>query len=139
MIRDEIVLLLAYIQVFDKRTVGNADVDGWLDVLPASLDLETAKAAAREFFSHPADPRERHFINTRDLLFYVRKVRRDREIAEAKERAERPAITMGRSKPPAGGWRSLMPEGKPRMTEKHEVYTQSIPVVPNYGAALKAP
>ncbi|ATW59963.1 hypothetical protein SEA_WALTZ_86 [Arthrobacter phage Waltz] len=138
MIRDEVVLLLAYIQVFDKRTVGNADVDGWLDVLPASLDLETAKAAAREFFSHPADPRERHFINTRDLLFYVRKVRRDREIQIAKARAERPAITQ-RTKPPAGGWRSLMPEPPPRVTEKHEVFTQSIPVVPNYGAALRTP
>ncbi|ASR83967.1 hypothetical protein SEA_SHROOMS_88 [Arthrobacter phage Shrooms] len=131
-------MLLAYIQVFDKRTVGNADVDGWMDVLPVTLDLETAKAAAREFFSHPADPRERHFINTRDLLFYVRKVRRDREIALAKERAERPAITQ-RTPPPPGGWRSLIPEGKPRMTEKHEVFTQSIPVVPNYGAALRAP
>jgi hypothetical protein len=136
--RNEVIALLAYIQVHDKRTVGAEDVDGWLDVLPRSLDLSTAHAAVKMFFGEAAaKPDEKIFFSTRHLLHYAARVRRQRELEAAKEAAKRPAITQ-RTKPPKGGWRSLLPEHAPRMTEKHDVRTGPAPVI-NYGDALKAP
>ncbi|ASR84173.1 hypothetical protein SEA_WHEELBITE_85 [Arthrobacter phage Wheelbite] len=138
--RDDTIRLLAYVQAADNRTVGEADILFWMDTLPENLDLETAKAGVRVFFAEAATRAdERIFFTTRHLMRCVKTVKHRAEVEAAKARAERPAITQ-RHRPPEGGWRSLVPQGPPKMTEKHEVYTQSIPiVVPNYGAALRTP
>jgi hypothetical protein len=132
--RNDTIYLLAYIKAADNRNIGDADILFWMETLPGWLDLDTAKAAVRMFFSEPAGKAdERIFFTTRHLISCAKRVRKQREVEEAREAAKRPAITQ-RTTPPKGGWRSLLPEGPPRVTEKHEVRTGF-----NYGEALKAP
>lgn len=45
----EVATLLAYIALTDNRTVGEADVHAWADVLPEAVTFADAKAAVIEF------------------------------------------------------------------------------------------
>lgn len=50
MTRGDVARLLAYIAAFDRRTLGDADVLAWHDVL-GDLDFEPAKAAVRQWYA----------------------------------------------------------------------------------------
>lgn len=50
MTRGDVARLLAYIAAFDRRTLGDADVLAWYDVL-GDLDFELARAAVRVWYT----------------------------------------------------------------------------------------
>lgn len=50
MTRGDVARLLAYIAAFDRRTLGDADVLAWHDVL-GDLDFEAARAAVRTWYT----------------------------------------------------------------------------------------
>lgn len=53
--RAEVAQLLAYAAAFDKRTIGDADVLAWYDVLDRT-PYEPAKAAVREWYREHPEP-----------------------------------------------------------------------------------
>jgi hypothetical protein len=114
----EVKHLLAYIQAADNRNVGNADVAFWSETLPAWLDLDTAKAAVRMFFTEPERNAESSvYFTTRHLIRCAKAVRRQREVEAARQAAKTPAITAAH-KPPAEGWRARVPGGYPEPAEE---------------------
>lgn len=50
MTREDVTHLLAYIQSFDKRTVGEADALAWYDILPQDISYEAYRAAIRKHY-----------------------------------------------------------------------------------------
>lgn len=109
--------LLAYVQAADNRNVGSADIAFWMETLPAWLDLDTAKAAVRMFFTEPErNATESVYFTTRHLIRCAKQVRRQRETEEARQRAQRPAIGT-RYAPPEEGWRARVPGGYPEAAE----------------------
>lgn len=105
--------LLAYVQAADNRNVGQADIAFWMETMPGWLDLETAKAAVRMFFTEPErNAGESTYFTTRHLIRCAKAVRRQRETEEARARAQRPAIGA-RYAPPEEGWRARVPGGYP--------------------------
>jgi hypothetical protein len=110
--------LLAYLQAADNRNITAADVMFWMETLPEWLDLETAKAAVRMFFTEPErNAGESVYFTTRHLIRCAKSVKHRREVEEARERAKTPAITA-RHRPPAGGWRARVPGGYPEAPEE---------------------
>lgn len=110
--------LLAYIQAADRRNVGAADIAFWMETLPQWLDLETAKAAVRMFFTEPErNAAESVYFTTRHLIRCAKQVRRERETEAARQAAKRPAIGA-RYAPPAEGWRARVPGGYPEAAEE---------------------
>lgn len=133
MTRDEVVLFLTYVQMFDNRPLTHEIIDAWHGLRTVQhADLATAKAAVEVFFNEGATgPADRTWFDSRHFTRCVRIVKREREVEAAKERAKRFQLTTAYT-PPAGGWRSLVPGGygdpaPPRVVEKHP--TQSIPVI----------
>lgn len=117
---NEVRHLLAYIQAADKRNVGPAEILFWMDTVPEWLDLETAKAAVRMFFTEPErNAAESVYFTTRHLIRCAKQVRRQRETEAARERAKTPAIEQAHT-PPEGGWRSRVPGGYPTAGEDLE-------------------
>lgn len=109
--------LLAYLQAADKRNVSPVDVMFWMETMPAWLDLETAKAAVRMFFTEPERNAESSvYFSTRHLIRCAKSVRRQRELEAAREAAKTPAITAA-LKPPTEGWRARVPGGYPEEPE----------------------
>ncbi len=109
--------LLAYLQAADKRNVSPADILFWMDTIPAWLDLETAKAAVRMFFTEPErNAGESVYFTTRHLIRCAKSVRRQREVEAARVAAKTPAITAAH-KPPEEGWRARVPGGYPEPAE----------------------
>jgi hypothetical protein len=109
--------LLAYIQAADNRNITPADIAFWMETLPAWLDLDTAKAAVRKFFTEPERNAETSvYFTTRHLIRCAKQVRRERETEEARQRAKLPAIGA-RYETPEGGWRARVPGGYPEPAE----------------------
>lgn len=103
--------LLAYLQAADNRNVGDADIAFWMDTLPGWLDLDTAKAAVRMFFTEPErNASESVYFTTRHLIRCAKAVRRAREVEAARRTALTPALTAA-YRPPAEGWRARVPGG----------------------------
>lgn len=120
MIENDVRHLLAYIQAADKRNVGPAEILFWMETIPEWLDLDTAKAAVRMFFTEPErNAGESVYFTTRHLIRCAKQVRRQREIEAAREAAKRPAITAA-YRPPAEGWRARVPGGYPEDAEGPE-------------------
>lgn len=114
----EVRHLLAYLQAADNRKIGQADVAFWMETVPAWLDLDTAKAAVRMFFTEPErNAGESVYFTIRHLIRCAKQVRRLREIEAAREAAKRPAITAA-YRPPAEGWRARVPGGWPEDAEE---------------------
>lgn len=110
--------LLAYLQAADNRNITAADVMFWMETMPAWLDLDTAKAAVRKFFTEPErNAGESVYFTTRHLIRCAKQVRRERETEEARLRAKRPAIGTA-YRPPEGGWRAQVPGGYPEAAEE---------------------
>jgi hypothetical protein len=109
--------LLAYLQAADGRKVAAADIAFWMETMPNWLDLDTAKAAVRMFFTEPErNAGESTWFTTRHLIRCAKAVRRQREIEKAREAAKRPAIEAAYT-PPAEGWRARVPGGWPEDAE----------------------
>lgn len=120
MIENDVRHLLAYIQAADKRNVGPAEILFWMETIPEWLDLDTAKAAVRMFFTEPErNAGESVYFTTRHLIRCAKAVRRQREVEAAREAAKRPAITAA-YRPPAEGWRARVPGGYPEAAEEAE-------------------
>jgi len=110
--------LLAYLQAADNRNIGDADIAFWMEACPAWLDLETAKAAIRMFFTEPErDASTNTWFTPRHMIRCAKSVRRQRETEAARERAKRPAIGTA-YRPPEGGWRAQVPGGYPEPAEE---------------------
>lgn len=110
--------LLAYVQAADNRNVSAADLAFWMETMPEWLDLDTAKAAVRKFFTEPERNAETSvYFTTRHLIRCAKQVRRERETEAARKAAKAPAIGA-RYTPPAEGWRARVPGGYPEPAEE---------------------
>lgn len=110
--------LLAYVQAADNRNVSPADLAFWMETMPEWLDLDTAKAAVRKFFTEPERNAETSvYFTTRHLIRCAKQVRRERETEAARKAAKAPAIGA-RYTPPAEGWRARVPGGYPEAAEE---------------------
>jgi hypothetical protein len=70
--RYEAGLLLALCSAFDARTVGDADVKAWADVL-ADIPFDDAQDAVKDHYA-----RETEFIKPAHVIAGVKRIRRDR-------------------------------------------------------------
>lgn len=86
----ETALLLALAAAYDRRTVGEADVYAWHDVL-AHVPLDTAKDAVRHHYATST-----RFLMPADVNAYAERVREMDELAARRRRqiAERPRLEL---------------------------------------------
>lgn len=85
----EVATLLAYIALTDNRTVGEADIRVWADVLPVAVTFADAKAAVIEF--RRASDR---WLTPANIIERVAAIRRSR-MAAAGEPPFPPDLTVG--------------------------------------------
>lgn len=115
--RAEVAQLLAYAAAFDKRTIGDADVLAWYDVLDRT-PYEPAKAAVREWYREHPEP-----VTPAHIHRVMRGSDSDRSPAyrplrEAIEAADRAAGGSSMPALPAGPEaRAAAAEARARLTE----------------------
>ena len=95
--RSEAALLLAKISAYDRRTVGDADIEAWAEVLPEDMPLADALDAVRDHFRSSTE-----FLMPLHLIDAVRSIRQGRLRA-----AGTPPIPGGLDWKQEKAWRQL--------------------------------